>query len=405
MASNPRTSSQSSKKYPPVSMGGSYSGAPKFLPPKIRSSPSICNVHGIYVPQYADQYEFTHRDAFDISAGNLYRFLGGLRDGRLVDDVGLFIWYSLILSHVGLHSNIFSLIEAPEPLALLALEKPFTSIPTALLSYTATRNAFGSGTSLTPEWRQTSGLSFVDNYLHMANAARISSLETGVHGYELGVLSIRSMPLAVWTGGRLSGVPIIMVMGQWDVSDVMKFIRHCEGDCRRDKTRYRRLQECPQWIYHDLYSTFTDWNDIWDAVQINLEELDQEVHELLGTGNVLERMRKINKAIAANIMLRESLAIQGNSLQAVNKLAESRWSESPNKVQLQFMERCKEMFTSLDHYSVLATGNLEQLQNLVSMMVSLEQIAQGNSVARLNILAFTFLPLSFIAVSISFYYY
>ena len=245
----------------------------------------------------------------------------------------------------------------------------------------------------------------MDNYLHMANAARISSLETGVHGYELGVLSIRSMPLAVWTGGRLSGVPIIMVMGQWDVSDVMKFIRHCEGDCRRDKTRYRRLQECPQWIYHDLYSTFTDWNDIWDAVQINLEELDQEVHELLGTGNVLERMRKINKAIAANIMLRESLAIQGNSLQAVNKLAESRWSESPNKVQLQFMERCKEMFTSLDHYSVLATGNLEQLQNLVSMMVSLEQIAQGNSVARLNILAFTFLPLSFIAVSISFFYY
>ena len=256
-----------------------------------------------------------------------------------------------------------------------------------------------------PEWRSVgevpaSGLSFVDNYLHMTQAAGGSTTEAGARGYTLGSSRIRSMPLAVWTGGKIAEIPIIMVMGKWDIADVMKFIRHCEGDCGGGN-RYQRLKECPQWIFHDLCSTFTDWNEIWDAVQMHMEDLDQEVHELLGTSDVLGRVRRINKATAANIMLRESLAMQEKSLQAVDRLTKRHWSEAPSEVQIQFGERCNEILTSLEHHSVLAKGNLEQLQNLLSMMVSLEQIAQGNSVARLNILAFTFLPLSFIAVSVS----
>ncbi|KAF4622754.1 hypothetical protein G7Y89_g14273 [Cudoniella acicularis] len=392
MASSPETIPQRTKKYPPISGGYSLGINQKIVSPETGSTSSTCNVHGIYVPEYpsVDKIEVTHRDAFDISrkgGTGLHQMLRDLRGPRPTfrPGTGLFI----------------CLIEAPEPRALRALQSPFPSFPKALLSYAATRNAFGRGTSLTPEWRSTewipgSGLSFVDNYFHMTEAAQESTLETGVCGYELGSASIRSMPLAVWTGGITSEIPIIMVMGQWVLSDVMKFIRHCEGDCG-GKTRYRRLQECPQWIYHDLYSTFTDWNVIWDAVQIHLEDLDQEVHELLGTSNVLERMRRINKATAANIMLRESLAMQEKSLQAIHKFAERHWPTEPNDVQFQYTERCKEISTSLEHYSVLAKGNLEQLQNLLSMMVSLEQIAQGNSVARLNLLAFIFLPLSFIA--------
>jgi hypothetical protein len=238
---------------------------------------------------------------------------------------------------IGDCTDISSLIEAAEARGLIGLQKQFPSFPKALLSYIGTLTAFGRGTALMLEWRNreipASGLSFVDNYLHMTQAAGVFTTEAGARGYTLGSSRIRSMPLAVWTGGGVAEIPIVVVMGHWDIVDVMKFVRHCEGDCGGGN-RYQRLKECPQWIFHDLCSTFTDWNEIWDAVQMHMEDLDQEVHELLGTSGVLGRVRRINKATAANIMLRESLAMQEKSLQAADRLTKRHWSEAPSDVQI-----------------------------------------------------------------------
>ena len=78
--------------------------------------------------------------------------------------------------------------------------------------------------------------------------------------------------------------------------------------------------------------------------------------------------------------------------------------------------RLDDAFQLLEYYEVTATTLLEQQQNLLSLVHSLtvsffwksmltvqafnlETVAQGQAVARLNALAFIFLPLSFVAVS------
>jgi hypothetical protein len=122
-------------------------------------------------------------------------------------------------------------------------------------------------------------------------------------------------------------------------------------------------------------------------------------------------------------MLRETLGTQRKALQVVVEKATKHYkgikntnpatqepvalsegiNPSPRIISSHefFMERCEEMSNSLEHFAVLAKGNEEQLKNLLSLMVSLEQIAQGQSVGRLNVLAFTFLPLSFMAVGLA----
>ncbi|KAH7383052.1 hypothetical protein BKA64DRAFT_175457 [Cadophora sp. MPI-SDFR-AT-0126] len=264
------------------------------------------------------------------------------------------------------------------------------------------RNAFAHGTTLTPEWRDDSGLSFVENYLRVDETPQQFGSVPDLPGYQLGDTKIQSMPLVVWTGGRLNneetGVPIVVVIGNWDITQVMKFIRHLEGSCGGE-TRLQRLARYPEWIYHDLYSTFTDWNGIWDAARSHLGALDKEIQEQIGISNILERFRALSKAIAANIMLRESLNIEEHSLHTLLDVAIRKTGNRekvPDAAKVDFVVRCRVMSNALEHYSVRAKGTLEQLQNLFSMMVSLEQISQSQSVGRLNILAFIFLPLSFV---------
>lgn len=151
--------------------------------------------------------------------------------------------------------------------------------------------------------------------------------------------------------------------------------------------------------------TFTDWSGIFDAARRAsiLGALDEAVHEQVGTSNILERMRRIDRVTVTNIRFRESLGIRQHSLQVIRKSAEKRLEEiskqAPDSASARLTERCMEVSTSLDHCSILAKGSLEQLENLLSMMASLEQISLGQSIGCLNVLAFTFLPLSFIAVS------
>ena len=131
------------------------------------------------------------------------------------------------------------------------------------------------------------------------------------------------MPLAVWTGGQLEtesgNVPVIIVIGDWDQASIMRFVRRCEGSYG-EATRLHRLMKCHNWIYHDLFSTFMDWNEIWDVIRDRLSELHHEVHHQFGTGNILGRMQGLNKATATNIMLRETVKVQNNSLETVMEM-------------------------------------------------------------------------------------
>ncbi|KAF8849535.1 hypothetical protein BDZ45DRAFT_752649 [Acephala macrosclerotiorum] len=295
-------------------------------------------------------------------------------------------------------SDATSFIEHVEGLGTI-LGREFPQFPKPILSYIKSSNAFASGNSLAPQWQNNCGLSFLENYLRIESESPDDS-EDQLPGYHLGTFKIRSMPLAVWTGGHLGAkqrsVPVVMVIGNWDQQDIMQFVRHYEGP-RREEMRLRRLMESHEWIYHDLFSTFMDWNEVWDNVRDRLGELDYEVHHRLGKGDILGRIQSLNKATATNIMLRETLNIQKNSLDTVIKMVTKNRDTAGIGHSLAFVMRGEELLKALEHYWTLAHGNKEQLQNLVSMMLSLEQISQGQSVGRLNILAFTFLPLSFVA--------
>ncbi|TVY90708.1 hypothetical protein LAWI1_G002622 [Lachnellula willkommii] len=293
---------------------------------------------------------------------------------------------------------LLCLIEYTEGLATV-LDREFPQFPKPVLSYIKRWNAFAPGTSLVPQWQDDAGLSFLDNYLRIEYESP-EDPEDEQPGYRLGSCKIISMPLAVWTGGHLEtrsrSIPVVMVIGDFSQADVNYFVRHCGGSSG-EATRLHRLVQSPEWIYHDLYSAFMDWDEVWDAVRDRLGELDHEVHRQFGTGNIFGRIEGLNKATATNIMLRETLKVQTKSLKTVIKLVKKNRDISRNKQNIEFVKRGDELLMAWDHYLALANGNKEQLQNLVSMMVSLEQISQGQSVGRLNVLAFTFLPLSFVA--------
>jgi hypothetical protein len=282
----------------------------------------------------------------------------------------------------------------------MSLAESSPIFPKSVLKYIESWNAFALGSSLAPEWQENFGISFLENYLRIEHES--PDIEDEQPGYHLGTCKIRSMPLAVWTSGHLESrsrrIPLVMVIGDWDQSNIMRLVHHCAESCG-DVTRLHRLMECHEWIYHDLFSTFMDWNGIWDAIRDGLGELDHEVHHQVGTGNILARMQGLNKATATNIMLREALNVQKNSLKTVMELGEMNRGSDGTRHKIVFAKRGNELLKALEHYWALANGNREQLQNLVSMMVSLEQISQGQSVGRLNVVAFTFLPLSFVAVS------
>ncbi|KAK0099739.1 hypothetical protein ONS95_013367 [Cadophora gregata] len=327
----------------------------------------------------------------------MYNTLESFLLGVAVSGIGLADAPNLDSAGQGL---LLCLIEHTEGVATV-LEREFPRFPKHVLSYIKSGNAFTAGSSLSPGREENSELSFLENHLSIGDATS-EDREDLQPGYHLGSAEIRSMPLAVWSGGVLERrslrIPLVMVIGDFVQTDVALFVTHCRSHCDGgETTRLQRLMMCPEWIYLDLYSAFMDWEGIWDAVRDRLVELDHEVHRQVGRGNILGRIENLNKATAVNIMLRETLDVQTSSLQTVMKLVKQAKGKGSNKQDARFLKRGDELSGALDHCQALAHGNREQLQNLVSMLISLEQISQGQSMARLNFLAFIFLPLSFVA--------
>jgi hypothetical protein len=115
------------------------------------------------------------------------------------------------------------------------------------------------------------------------------------------------------------------------------------------------------------------------------------------------------------ISLREHVRIHKASLKIVMQRVEYMLGGVDFVATQGLKGRLDDAFQLLEYYEVTATTILEQQQNLLSLVHSLtvifwksmltvqafnlETVAQGQAVARLNALAFIFLPLSFVAVS------
>lgn len=222
-----------------------------------------------------------------------------------------------------------------------------------------------------------------------------------------------------------------MVFGKWTIEDVSLVCDHY-GDTTGE--RWNRLSSSPEWIYHDLHSIFSCWSSIWALSTAELRHRSLEVNNENFTGNVLKRMRRLNRAMATHILLRECLLIQQSFIKEVKALGarqyegvdehilQNRFSSHPvpddedilqerfmsrRRVQVdveilqdRFLSRCVQVEKLMVHDLLVVQGILEQLQNLMTMIISIEQISSSKSVAMLGYLGFIFLPLSFAAVSL-----
>jgi hypothetical protein len=65
------------------------------------------------------------------------------------------------------------------------------------------------------------------------------------------------------------------------------------------------------------------------------------------------------------------------------------------------IERTEDILQDLRHHWDTSNVILEQFKSLMGLVFNVETVVQTQAVARLNLLAFAFLPLSFVSVSLT----
>jgi hypothetical protein len=281
------------------------------------------------------------------------------------------------------------------------MHNSFGPFPPSLIHYINSKSAFSAGSSTVPQWDSESGLSFVHRYVRMKSQETKSEGDDVVPMYPLLDQEIYSKSCAAWTGAIFDvgykKIPMILVFGELSVSDIFQIEAHYRSLKRRN-----RLLACPEWFYLDLLSSSSHWRNIWGLAVDELGERSTEVNRGHWSGSILQRMRRLNRAMATNLMLRESLHIESNSIKEVCERAADTYASfqglGKDGFQVAFISRCQQARKSIEHDLLVAQGILEQLQNLMAMVVSLEQISQGEAVGRLGVLAFIFIPISWVAV-------
>ena len=134
-----------------------------------------------------------------------------------------------------------------------ALRNDFENFPPSLLSYLRSSTALTPGSSTVPEWDVNNGLSFVQNYIRLADKrnglSRRSREDDASPLYYLASKRIISWPLAVCANtcipakdGKPS-IPVIMAFGHWEDADVELMEQHYSS---ATQDRWTRLSLSPE---------------------------------------------------------------------------------------------------------------------------------------------------------------
>jgi len=129
----------------------------------------------------------------------------------------------------------------------------------------------------------------------------------------------------------------------------------------------------------------------------------------------VQQARALHADIATNIALRECIRIHKASITDFRK--GENYATGDTNATKEMSRRSRMVSKTLDYFEGAAQTNLEQLRNLLSLVRStthlkilfvesnhnlqafnLETVSQGQNVARINMFAFIFLPLSLVAV-------
>ncbi|KAH6707784.1 hypothetical protein BKA61DRAFT_134492 [Leptodontidium sp. MPI-SDFR-AT-0119] len=218
-------------------------------------------------------------------------------------------------------------------------------------------------------------------------------------GFNVGTTKAQCLPLVVWTSA-MNGLstantrPLAVVISVSTGNISSKISGHYQ---QHKYERWNRLSNNQIWIYLDLYFLFTRWDRIWGAMKQNLNARIEEIHSRKNTISIIEHTRQLHTDNNDMISLREHLRIHQASLDVVMKRAQDWPEPSGPRASHSLLTRLDDAFRLLNYYDVTASTLLEQQGNLLSLTFNLETAIQGQAVARLNALAFVFLPLSFVA--------
>ncbi|KAJ5762010.1 uncharacterized protein N7511_005392 [Penicillium nucicola] len=168
--------------------------------------------------------------------------------------------------------------------------------------------------------------------------------------------------------------------------------------------RLSRLLHSPLWIYIDLFQSCGDWSEVWSVALRDLARRDAQAYQASLCPSTLHLTRRLHRAISNVITLRENLRLHISSMERFLGFVTGgrvEWCaasvEGDEGYTDTLAERTREILMDLEYHRDTSVVVLEQFNSLLSLVFNTETVTQGQAVARLNVLAFAFLPLSFVS--------
>ncbi|GAA85047.1 hypothetical protein ASPFODRAFT_60576 [Aspergillus luchuensis CBS 106.47] len=154
--------------------------------------------------------------------------------------------------------------------------------------------------------------------------------------------------------------------------------------------RWLRLQKQPLWIFADLLHVFGDWSQVWNVTKGKLIIYHHDIHTYPLTRPLLDLTRGLHEEAAKVLSVREQLRVHASALTRFLHLEQVKGLH-------ELAERVQEHFDDINYHEETSQVILRQLDNMMSLAFNIETMTQGQAVARLNVLAFAFLPISWVA--------
>ncbi|KAL4999786.1 hypothetical protein BDV10DRAFT_183934 [Aspergillus recurvatus] len=288
-----------------------------------------------------------------------------------------------------------------EPWLLDTLDSALNGFPRDLFGYLKLEKGQGPSTAVRPFYDdEKEEFSFLLNYLSASHGRTEQNIPT--MDFEDGTITIQGVAALILSASRLDrngndDEPVIIL---WlaSLGLLPRLDKYLAGP--ENSWRMNRLLHCPLWIYMDLFQACGDWPGVWDVARRDVARRDAQAYEDSLRPSTLHLTRRLHKAASNVITLREDLRLHIASFERIQHHISQRttgpWpSRAPFRATL--AERAADLLDDLDHHWETSGVISNQYNSLLGLVFNTETVAQGQAVARLNILAFAFLPLSFVS--------
>ncbi|CEL05768.1 hypothetical protein ASPCAL06883 [Aspergillus calidoustus] len=273
-------------------------------------------------------------------------------------------------------------IETYTPTVARILKHCLPNFPERLLQHVVSNTSTGETFSVIPSAiENSSNIGFLMNYPMAFADEQLQVLQNGL------------LPIATWicepdhnhrasTDAKKAAIVIC--------SSAIVPQRLALHYCAACKKRWGRLQEDLLWICADLLRLFADGTQVLHTVKQNMTTYHYQIHGDTKTLSLLGLTKRLHKDTAKMITLREQLRVHLSELMRL--LRPLNFSVAGDLAM-----RIQDHADAVMYHKETSDVILRQLENMMSLAFNIETMAQGQAVARLNTLAFAFLPISWVA--------